>query len=128
MEITKEVNEANISLIASLRKICEAEPEFFVALSQVVAHFANTYGDKYESGGSPIVTKDHLYAQDRGKSINIYQSLRYLQRYDTTGFAKSENPADMHKAIHFLVFELVRKNRAINLLAMKPVFAPDSTN
>ena len=124
----REDDFAPYTITDDLNKIALHEPEFAIALAQVVRHFASTYGDKYEAGGSPIVTKDHLYAQDRGKAINLYQCLRYLQRYDTTGFAKSENPADAHKAIHFLMFELVRKNRSIKLAAVKPVFAADATN
>lgn len=102
--------DSNSEVIENLNRILEKEPLAFKAIGGIINHIAATYADKYSSGGSTIETKADLYHADKGKIINIYQCKRYLQRYDTQGFNKSENPVDVRKAVHYLVFELTRLN------------------
>jgi hypothetical protein len=121
-----QLNDMEQDLATNLNTIRLKEPEFYAQVCEVVNHFAKTYGDKYEAGASPINTKQQLYDQKRGKAINIYQTSRYMQRYDTAGFSKSENPVDLYKGIHFLFFELLRLARQFKLAPTRT--APDATN
>lgn len=102
---TKLGNDA----IEMLKLIANKEPEAAQALSEAIIHIGKTYSDKYQAGGSTIDTKQDLYDKRHGNHINIYQTKRYLQRYDTAGFRKSSNPVDLYKGIHYVIFELTRR-------------------
>jgi hypothetical protein len=96
----KSFNEA----VALIRK---KEPEMAQAIEEMVIHVGGTYGDKYAN--SPIETKGLIYwADDKAKGYNIGQAARYIQRYLTDGFKKSDNPTDIKKCLHYILFELTR--------------------
>jgi len=67
-----------------------------------------TYSDKYETADTPIRAKEFLYDRDHGTAVNMFCSSKYLQRYLTQGFDKSNNPMDLFKAIHYILFEIAR--------------------
>lgn len=79
------------------------------ALQDLINYLASTYSDKYASPAAMFNTKDALYNIVHGKSINAFQAGKYLTRYATTGYSKSENVVDLYKACHYVLFELVRR-------------------
>jgi hypothetical protein len=86
------------------------DPDMLEAVSEILGHIISTYGDKYNSDSLPNLGK--LYALSSvGKSLNIGTALKYLQRYSTEGYEKSSNIVDIFKAIHYLLFEVIRKNK-----------------
>ncbi len=100
----------NTNVIKQLELIREKEPEAFEALSGIVEHIANTYGEKYQAQDVLWVDTKKLLTQSKdGKFSNLHSAGKYVQRYSTTGFDKSENPVDLRKAIHYLLFEIQRK-------------------
>jgi len=86
---------------------CE-DPDLGLVLANLIEYLGTTYTDKYADGSNEIDTKAFLYGKN-GKSINIFQAAKYMGRYNTEGYEKSENPVDLMKAIHYLLFELVRQ-------------------
>lgn len=104
--MTKEEIE-RISI--KLDEINEKEPEMCAAISMLINHVHGTYSDKYDKGKDFIDTKKMLYSKSCGEYINVYQVSRYLQRYMTIGCKKSRLIVDIMKAIHYLLFELVRR-------------------
>jgi hypothetical protein len=65
-----------------------------------------TCGDKY--GEAIMDTMSLIMNDEHGKSINIFNAFKYLSRYITSGYEKSDNRKDVIKAIHYLLFELAR--------------------
>lgn len=107
--------------IGNLTEIYEKEPEVVIAISMVVEHIHGTYSDKYAKGQTMgIDTKCMLYDKDKGKAINEYQIARYLQRYVTEGTKKSGLLKDLLKAVHYSVFEIVRRIKAKQLDMNEP--------
>lgn len=100
--------------IEAIGKIAEAEPEFLVAVAETLDFISKTYSDKYEGSKALLDTKAQLYHPVRGAAINPYQMSRYLQRFMSEGFAKSENKNDVIKIIHYGLFDMVRMNRMGN--------------
>lgn len=84
-----------------------AESNMSEAILQTIEHIAGTHSDKYVNGA--IETKTLIYHDsDFGKGYNVGCGVKYLQRYLTKGFEKSENPADLKKSLHYVFFELAR--------------------
>ena len=82
------------------------------AIEEVIKHVSGTYEDKYAKGQDfGIDTKRMLYNEEKGDLLNVYQVSRYLQRYITEGSRKSHLIMDLKKAVHYLLFELVRRKR-----------------
>lgn len=83
------------------------EPEMAEAIEDMVIHIGATYSDKYAN--SPIETKGLIYwKDDKAKGYNMGQAARYIQRYLTDGYKKSDNPTDIKKCLHYVLFELTR--------------------
>jgi hypothetical protein len=76
-------------------------------VNKFITYLESTYGDKYE-GDTNNYAKQKLLSKE-GKSANIFTALKYIKRYDTVGYKKSENIQDLYKAMHYLLFELQRK-------------------
>lgn len=100
--------ENSEKVFESLNSIKQKDPEFYNTIVDTVNYLASTYEDKYAA--SPIKTKGIILSQELGKGYNIGNCTKYLQRYLTTGFAKSENTEDLRKVIHYSMFEITRKN------------------
>lgn len=97
------------SVAEMMDEIRSKEPDVARAIEMCVKHIHGTYSDKYAKGQDIIDTKKMLYDKERGAFLNIYQVSRYLQRYITTGSKKSNLIKDIEKAVHYLIFELVRR-------------------
>lgn len=77
------------------------------AILEMQSYILSTIGGKYDNSG--IDTKDLIYSDKHGKSINIFNSMKYLSRYLNDGVDKSNNPNDLLKAVHYIIFELSRR-------------------
>lgn len=108
------------SVAEMMSEIQSKEPDVAKALEMCIKHIHGTYSDKYAKGQNVIDTKQMLYNKEHGMSINIYQVCRYLQRYVTTGSKKSALIKDIEKAVHYLVFELVRRIKAGDVEEVEP--------
>lgn len=75
-------------------------------LDDVIEYVGTTFDDKYQS--SMIDTMEMLNSKEHGKVLNVFNAVKYLSRYSTTGFEKSENPQDLMKAIHYILIEMNR--------------------
>jgi hypothetical protein len=91
----------------ALDKIKEADPDFYKSIEDVINYLASTYDDKYQNSDLP--TRGLTQSETLGKGFNTGNAAKYISRYSTTGFQKSEMPADLMKAIHYCLFELTRK-------------------
>lgn len=109
-ELMKGTDDTQEKLTKSLDLIQDKDRELYSVISEIVTYLSTTYGDKYATKDAIFDTKTMMYAPT-GKNITLFNALKYIQRYNTTGFAKSEQPQDVFKAIHYLIFELVRKKR-----------------
>ncbi len=89
--------------------ISEKDPELFYALVDIISYVSTTYGDKYEASGMPNIGKTiATQSPTLGKGANVFNIIKYVQRYGTTGFEKSENIKDIYKAVHYALFEIMR--------------------
>jgi hypothetical protein len=103
----------------NLEKIKQEDPEMYDTLLGVVDYLASTYEGKYSA--SPFDTRSMLYHPKHGKSANMFTAMKYLGRYCTEGFDKSENVVDIKKAIHYCLFELVRRSKKETFSSFKVV-------
>lgn len=102
--------ELDKMLEKDLTIILEKEEDVYRAICLCIHHIAKTYDDKYKVDDNTLIdTKKMLYDAKRGKDINIYQVLRYLQRYLSVGQVKSNLINDIFKCIHYLIFEITRR-------------------
>jgi hypothetical protein len=98
----------------SLTNLHDIDHDMCHALANIISYINGTYGDKYEAAG--IASIGHTYTQSKahGRSFNIVNAIKYLQRYLTDGFKKSNNPNDLLKAVHFIAFEIQRRQNDQN--------------
>lgn len=61
---------------------------------------------------SPINMDSFIFSEAHGKSYNIATATAYIARYIATDGAKAANTEDLLKAIHFLLFEIQRREGA----------------
>lgn len=114
-EAQKQHNEQQNTMMstmgAHLSEMLIVDSEIVDTLSDVVGYIHHTYSDKYESEDIPAVDLYGLIRHSsHGKGFNVGQALAYLKRYMTDGYEKSNNPLDLYKAIHYLLFEITRVN------------------
>lgn len=96
------------SLHSALWNIKVRDIEFFNEIEKLIHYLSSTYSDKYENTDN--YSKRKLLSKE-GKAANIFTALKYIQRYDTVGYSKSENPQDLLKSCHYLLFENQRKTK-----------------
>lgn len=94
--------------------IREKDKEMFKALVHLLLYVSSCYGDKYEKGGMHNFSKEVCLHPELGKGANLFTALKYMQRYISTGFAKSGNSEDILKSSHYLLFELMRTKPWLN--------------
>lgn len=78
------------------------------AWEKLFEYIKSTCSDKYADPNAIISTKKAVI-HGKVKQVNTFNAAKYLARYDTTGYEKSENEKDLFKAIHYLIFEIQRK-------------------
>ena len=101
MTQSKEFNKA-------LDTIDFFDPFLMEALSDTIDHISGVF-EKHHYERQDIRDDFSYHPSDVGKGFNIGSARKYLQRYMTEGYEKSNNPMDLYKAIHFLLFELSRR-------------------
>jgi hypothetical protein len=94
----------------NLNTIMAKDKELFDTIVDLVAYLTTTYSDKYESTQRANIARDFLLGSTSGDTA-CFNSIKYLQRYCTVGFEKSNNKKDLMKAIHYVLFELQRRQR-----------------
>jgi hypothetical protein len=90
-----------------LHAIYQIDPLMGETLYELLEYILYTYNDKYTS--SPIDVQSMTLDDKFGKGINVFNTIKYLSRYSTDGFPKSNNPSDLTKAVHYLLFESMRR-------------------
>lgn len=105
----KKLEAAAIELYTSMEKISHRDYPMFLAVSELIEYLASTYDDKYAN--SELRNEGIIYSPNLGKGFNTGNAAKYLSRYITTGFEKSEKPIDLIKIIHYSLFEYIRKTK-----------------
>jgi len=105
-----EYDKSMHKLQRGLNIIMERDLDIAVVLSELIHYIATTYKDKYEDAGNGNMSRDFLISTPTPHAT-CFNALKYIQRYTTTGFAKSGKIVDVHKAIHYLLFELQRSKQ-----------------
>lgn len=105
----------SLRLDKALHNIYRKDYELMKVIVDVMEYISSTYGDKYENAELPNLSKEILINTGvLGKGANVFNVFKYVQRYATTGFKKSDNVQDLYKALHYTMFELQRrKNMSI---------------
>jgi hypothetical protein len=90
-----------------LVKLAEKDYQFFKQVEGLVNYLARTYDDKYETKEPNGFHPRELLTKD----VCMFNASKYLKRYSTKGFEKSNNPNDVLKAIHYLLMNLAYNGR-----------------
>lgn len=93
--------------LTPLAQIEKKDPAMHKSLTQIIEYLASTYNEKYAN--SELRNEGIIYSPNLGKGFNMGNAAKYIARYITTGFSKSEMPDDLKKAIHYCLFEYTRK-------------------
>ncbi len=102
----KEINDA----FDDLGELCEFDPALFLTFAKVAKYINSTFDDKYEASAFPEIDLTGLMRNSKGgRFFNCGNAAKYLKRYMTDGYAKSNNPDDVYKALHYLLLELDRR-------------------
>lgn len=91
----------------SLGIIKDKDPAMYASLVQFTDYLVSTYAEKYAN--SELRNEGIIYSPSLGKGFNMGNAAKYISRYITTGFTKSEMPDDLKKAMHYCMFEYTRK-------------------
>jgi hypothetical protein len=94
---------------SSLDKIKDKDLDMYRLLCEINDYLASTYQEKYAN--SELRNEGIIYSKNLGKGFNMGNAAKYIARYITTGFSKSEMPDDLKKSIHYCLFEYVRKTK-----------------
>jgi hypothetical protein len=91
----------------NLVKLADKDYTFFMQVEKLVNYLASTYDDKYEASEPNAFHPRELLT----KEVCMFNASKYLKRYSTEGFEKSDNPNDVLKAIHYLLMNLAYNGR-----------------
>lgn len=111
IEKQKELTQKDLAL-GRIELIFEKQPDFAEALTDLLGHITNTYGEKYQSDAQQlnlIDCRNFLTNSADAKFANLHSAAKYIQRYGTTGQEKSNMEVDLKKAAHYILFELTRR-------------------
>lgn len=106
----KEIDAALVDMSTAINTIIDKDIRIMLVLSPFLKHIAATYDDKYENTGKTNIAKDFLLSSSSPDTA-IFNCIKYVQRYSTTGFEKSGKIIDIYKAMHYLIFELQRQRQ-----------------
>ncbi len=107
MESENEYDKALDRLSKGMNTVVQKDVGMTFALSELIHYISKTYKEKYENAGTKNISRDFLMTSPTPHAT-CFNSLKYIQRYSTTGFDKSGKVVDIYKAIHYLLFELQR--------------------
>lgn len=108
LDFDKNYEQALTDISVAVNTIVGKDTEGVLVLAGLLKYIASTHDDKYEKDGNNIA-KDFLM-QSPSPDVALFNAIKYVQRYRTVGFEKSNNIQDLYKAIHYIMFELQRKN------------------
>jgi len=91
-----------------MSRIQDESPEMYKGLQFFAEYVADTFNDKYEASLLGTPAQKLIYNKAYGKGVNVFNAVKYLQRYMSEGHEKSGNPTDVLKAMHYLTFEITR--------------------
>lgn len=112
MEEEDELRDFYAETFEWMELVRQRDMPMFDALMGFVHFVGKTYLDKYQS--SPLPTRAMLANGEQGKGANMLNAAKYISRYINTGASKAENPVDLFKSAHYLMFELARISEETN--------------
>lgn len=104
-KIEKEHQEVLDQLNNNLKYLASDMP-LTAAITDVTTHIIQTMGDKYEVSQEADLS-GLMRGSPHSPGFNVGNALKYCKRYLSSGFAKSNNVEDLHKAIHYLLMEVI---------------------
>jgi hypothetical protein len=107
-EDVRSTESALKELMDNYLKVASGRDGVADVTADLIEYLKTTYSDKYTDTSSPLDTKAFTYHPQHGTAVNMFCASKYMQRYMTNGYSKSNNPVDLFKAIHYLLFELAR--------------------
>lgn len=108
-EFDKRLDEA----FESFGELAGNDPFLLLSLAKVAEHVNSTFKDKYQEDNPAMDLTGLMRTSELGLGYNVGSASAYLKRYMTKGFTKSYNPEDLIKAIHYLLFELDRRENNV---------------
>ena len=99
-----------IDVGAALDTMFEHDPDFAGTVCDLLVYLASTFSDKYANPRYKSLSRQITKDSGHGKGANLFNAIKYCERYLTEGYSKSDNPTDLLKAVHYLLFELQRRN------------------
>jgi hypothetical protein len=109
-----EVTNLFDSIDESTDSIAVADHLMLFGIDSLLKHIASTYSDKYESETAMIDNTWLKYGSGKiPAGHNVGGAVKYLKRYLTDGYAKSYLTDDLKKAVHFLLFEIARRENEV---------------
>jgi len=85
--------------------VFEENTDMSMAIAELSDYVLKNSNNKYDN--SPLNPMRMLVGEN-GKVLNIYSANKYMARYLTDGYNKSNNREDLFKAIHHLLIEIGR--------------------
>jgi hypothetical protein len=95
--------------VRSLTTLHTKDLAFSEQVSYLLDYLASTYSDKYEDGDENIARE--IMMESKSCEVTYFNIHKYLKRYETKGFGKSQTREDLWKAIHYILFELQRNEQ-----------------
>ncbi len=108
-EITFLRNPDMSKYVEHMERIWAKDPDMCLSLTEILEYLASTYDERYAN--SELRNEGIIYSEKLGKGFNMGNAAKYIARYITTGFSKSEMPDDLKKTVHYVMFEYVRKTK-----------------
>lgn len=99
-------------LANDLENIKKHDPHTYRMMVQFIDHVNSSYLERGKYTGSVLNTKGFIYGErELSMGYNMGQATRYIQRYCSQNDAKSYNPTDLMKCMHYTLFEAVRRHK-----------------
>lgn len=108
-EFEKQVDNA----FEEIGKLAENDVFLLLAIAKVASHINTTYSDKYNTENPEVELNGLMRHSPHGKGFNIGNASKYIRRYFTEGFPKSNDPTDILKAVHYQLMELDRRSNEV---------------
>lgn len=89
------------------------DPFLLISMAKVAKHINKTFNDKYNDDTPAVDLQGLMRHSPHGRPFNIGNACKYLRRYLTDGFAKSNDTEDLLKAVHYILFELDRRDNVV---------------
>lgn len=108
-EFEKRLDEA----FESFGELAGNDPFLLLSLAKIASHINKTFDEKYGEDNPAVDLQGLMRTSPHGKGFNGGNAAKYIRRYMTDGFSKSNNPEDLLKCAHYLLLELDRREHNI---------------